>query len=142
MECPVCLRVVYRQGWSKGQRRAWSPYAHGLDGCKTCRRQQWCEPEVPLDVLSSKTLLVQHFANHLKKGQNCTWWLDLISKWMQQLDLHYRKQLSYLGRVRCVDETHKPAVYVNAYLGETLDPGNDSYAMLHKIVVPSIVKKS
>ena len=65
-----------------------------------------------------------------------------VCKWPCRVQNLQGTQLSYLGTVRCFDETHKPAVYVNAYLGETLDPGNDSYAMLHKIVVPSIVKKS
>ena len=142
MECQFCCTVVYKKEWSAGQWREWSPYANGFVGCKTCRKRQECGPEVPLNVLSSKAPFVQQFAVHLKKGRICTWWPRLIFYWMQQLDSNYRKQLSYLGAVRCFDETHKPAFYVCSYLGETFDPGNNTYAMLLKVLVPTIVNMS
>ena len=58
---------------------------------------------------------------------------------MQQLDANYRKQLSYLGAVRCFDPTHFPPIVVCPYLGPTFDPGNNFYAMLLKVLVPTIV---
>ena len=82
---------------------------------------------------------MHQFAKQLKKGRDCTWWAHLIFDWMQLLDANYRKELSYLGAVRCFDPTHYPALVTCPYLGPTFDPGNAVYAMLLKVLVPTIV---
>ena len=112
--------------------------ANGVVGCKTCRAR----PQSALDVLSTRAPLVNRFASQLKKGQDAAWWPCLVYAWMTQLDSNYRKILSRNGAVRCFDETHFPAQFTCEYLGPTFDPGNETYAVLLKLLMPSIVNMS
>ena len=128
MECPLCHTVQYKKQWSDGQWKQESPIAHGIIGCKTCRAEEdrrcWAQGGL-VERLNSKVLherrpQVQQFTKHLKIGFECTWWTKLVFDWMQLLDANYRKELSYLGAVRCFDPTHYPPFVACPYLGPTL----------------------
>ena len=85
---------------------------------------------------------MHRFADELRRGRNWPWWPLLIEKWMQELDAGYRKEVSYLGAVRCFDDTHYPPWGICRILGPYFDAGNWVYATILILLVPEIVNKT